>query len=181
MGLRGPAKRPLELTRALNNPGHRKLPAASATVALAPAGGIPRAPRSLGKVGRSSWRRIWTAGQQWLSPQTDYDILARLCEAHDTREQLRQSIEADGMMLVGRNGESSDGDASDSGGTQAPKGAPYVNPAVWLLMKVDAVITRYEQLCGLNPSARSQLGLAEVKRVSKLTQFLSQQGGGAAR
>jgi P27 family predicted phage terminase small subunit len=162
----------------LNNPGHRKLPAASATVALAPAGGIPRAPKSLGKVGRSSWRRIWTAGQQWLSPQTDYDILARLCEAHDEREALRQQIERDGRILFGRNGESADAESEDG---EAPKGAPYVHPAVWLLMKVDAVITRYEQLCGLNPSARSQLGLAEVKRVSKLASFLSQQGGGSAR
>ena len=178
MGLRGPAKRPLELTRALNNPGHRKLPAANATVALAPAGGIPRAPRSLGKVGRASWRRIWTAGQQWLSPATDYDILARLCEAHDEREALREQIERDGRILYGKNGESADADGDEG---EVPRGAPYVHPAVWLLMKVDATITRYEQLCGLNPSARSQLGLAEVKRVSKLTQFLNQQSGERAR
>lgn len=170
MGLRGPARRPIEQTRALNNPGHRKLPAQSATVTLTPAGDIPRAPRSLGKVGRSVWRRLWTAGRQWLSPATDYDILTRLCEAHDEREDLRQKIRDDGRILYGRG----DGDGDDSAG------APYVHPAVWLLLKVDATITRYEQLCGFNPSARSSLGLAEVKRVSRLAQFLDQHGPAGA-
>lgn len=172
MGLRGPAKRPLELTRALGNPGKRKLPPANATAALAPVSGMPRAPKHLGKTGRASWRRIWTAGAGWLSPATDLDILTRLCEAHDQREALRQRIATEGYLLYGRNGESEQGEGGES---EPPRGAPYVHPAVWLLMKLDATITRYEQLCGLNPSARSSLGLAEVKRVSKLEQFLSRQ------
>jgi P27 family predicted phage terminase small subunit len=173
----GRPPKPVEIKRRLGNPGKRRLPELSETVALPPSTGVPTPPRGLKAAGKTTWTRLWSAGAGFLSPKTDYDLLVRLCEAHDERVLLRKLIAKEGRILYSDKATNETTGALD-GITLEKRGAPYVHPAVWLLMKVDAAITRYEGLCGFTPSDRAKVGLAEVKRVSRLQDFLANQGVG---
>lgn len=152
----GPPKHPLELKRLRGNPGKESLPAKSDTAALAPADGIPPVPITLQQAGRAVWERLWTAGKAWLSPQTDLDIMTRLCEYHDEREALRAELADTGYLIPGSMGQA------------------RINPLVSALRDIESHMTRLEALCGFNPSDRGRLGYAEVKRQSKLEELLAQ-------
>jgi P27 family predicted phage terminase small subunit len=151
----GPPKQPLELKRKRGNPGKESLPAKTDTVALAPADDVPPVPITLQAAGRAVWERLWTAGRGWLSPQTDLDVLTRLCEYHDEREALRSELAATGYLVPGSMGQD------------------RINPLVGAIRDVESHMTKLESLCGFNPSDRSRLGHAEVKRQSKLEELLA--------
>jgi P27 family predicted phage terminase small subunit len=151
----GPPKQPLELKRKRGNPGKESLPAKVETAPLAPATGIPPVPITLQTAGRAVWERLWTAGQAWLSPQTDLDILTRLCEYHDEREAVRAELAATGYLVPGSMGQD------------------RINPLVNALRDIESHMTKLEGLCGFNPSDRGRLGYAEVKRQSKLEELLA--------
>lgn len=157
----GPPKQPLELKRRRGNPGKERLPAKSDTATLAPADGIPPVPITLQSTGRAVWERLWTAGQAWLSPQTDLDILTRLCEYHDEREAMRAELAATGYLVPGSMGQE------------------RINPLVNAIRDIESHMTKLEGLCGFNPSDRSRLGYAEVKRQSKLEELLARRSRGA--
>jgi P27 family predicted phage terminase small subunit len=144
---------PTERKRARGNPGKRALP--DPVVLLAAAATIPRPPDSLQATGRGVWDRLWTAAQGWLSPQTDVDILTRLCEAHDLREALLADLHATGLMVEGSVGQT------------------RVNPLLDKLLAVETLMTKYEGLCGFTPADRSRLGLVEVKRAGKLDDLIA--------
>lgn len=55
------------------------------------------------------------------------------------------------------------------------------NPAVNMLRKAQAQLTKELSDLGFNPTARSRLGLAEVKRESVLQQLLSNSGSNSSR
>lgn len=151
----GPARRPLEQKRKLGNPGKEVLPSPTSTATLTPATDIPPAPADLGETGREVWDRLWTAGQAWLSPQTDRDILTRLCQAHDQREEMREELENIGYLVAGSMGQT------------------RINPVVPALRALESQMTTLESLCGFNPSDRGRLGYAEVKRQSKLEELFA--------
>ena len=152
----GRPPKPVEKKRQLGNPGKRALPPA-------PSGGMaaatkpPKPLRPLGPDGKRAWARLWKAGLGWLSPSTDIELMQRLCEAYDEREEIREELKYAGR--VGR----------------SDKGSPYTHPLVWQLSAIEKTITKYESLCGFTPSDRTRMGLAEVKRVSKLDEFLERQ------
>lgn len=131
--------------------GH-KLP--DPVVVLAASATVPNPPESLGSLGKSVWDRLWTAGQAWLSMSTDADVLTRLCEAHDEREAMREQIAIDGYMVAGSQGQ------------------PRPHPLLAHLRALEAQMTRWEIECGFTPAARSKLGYAEVKRVSKMDELM---------
>ncbi|WP_152521038.1 phage terminase small subunit P27 family [Nocardiopsis ganjiahuensis] len=158
----GPPRQPTELKRKRGNPGKESLPAKSDTASLAPADGIPPAPATLRPAGRAVWERLWTAGQAWLSPQTDLDVLTRLCEYHDERATLRAELDATGYMVPGSMGQS------------------RINPLVGAIRVIESHMTNLEGLCGFNPSDRGRLGYAEVKRQSKLEELLAKRGNRGA-
>ena len=151
----GPPRQPLELKRRRGNPGKEKLPALADTAPLPPAEDIPPVPITLQATGRAVWERLWVAGRVWLSPQTDLDVLTRLCEYHDEREAIRAELASTGYLVAG------------SMGQVRP------NPLIRTLRDLESAMTRLEGLCGFNPSDRSRLGYAEVKRQSKLDELLS--------
>jgi len=138
--------------------GH-KLP--EPVVTLAAAAAIPPAPSSLGDAGRRVWDRLWTAGQAWLSLSTDADVLTRLCEAHDERDAIRDQIAQDGLMVLGSMGQS----------------RPH--PLLSHVRALEAQMTRWEIECGFTPAARSKLGYAEVKRVSKIDELMARRRKGS--
>jgi P27 family predicted phage terminase small subunit len=149
----GRPPKPVERKRRAGNPGGRPLP--EPVVQLAAVAHLPPAPATLGAAGRSAWDRLWTAGQAWLSPTTDLDVLTRLCEAHDEREAIRDAIADEGYMVTGSMGQR------------------RANPLLSELRALEAQMTKYESLCGFTPADRARLGYAEVKRASKLDELLA--------
>lgn len=152
-----PPRKPVEQKRLTGrspgrDAGGRALP--EPVVTLAASATVPVAPGSLGDAGRRAWDRLWTAGQAWLSLSTDADVLTRLCEAHDERDAIRDQIAQDGLMVLGSQGQS----------------RPH--PLLSHVRALEAQMTRWEIECGFTPAARSKLGYAEVKRVSKMDELL---------
>lgn len=151
----GPPPIPLERKRARGNPGKQSLPAETDTAALRPAKGVPTPPEHLQDRGLEVWRRVWKAAGQWISPETDRELLVRYCEAQDEREDLRDWVAKNGVS------------------TQGSQGQEVTAPQVKRLEAVEKQMTKYEQLLGLTPVDRSRLGLAEVKKASALEDFLA--------
>lgn len=146
---------------ALLRQGHPRS-AANRVVALPPAlDGPPSTPRALKRAGKEAWVRLWQAGASWLSAEGDLGIVTRLCEAYDEREELRKIIKAEGRTSTGSMGQL------------------VTHPAVDQVRQLEALMTRYEQLCAMTPADRSRLGLSEVQRVSKLDDFLSRRNSAA--
>jgi P27 family predicted phage terminase small subunit len=150
----GRPPKPVEQKRLAGNPGKRPLPEPISILPVQ-AHTIPKAPRGLGPAGRRCWRRIWALGRAWISETSDLDIATRLAEAHDERQSLRETIAEQGYFTTGSQGQ------------------VVSHPAVAQIRALEQLMTRYESLCGLTPSDRSRLGVAEVTRMSKLDDFLS--------
>lgn len=156
----GRPPKPTERKRALGNPGKRALPDRNDVVTLEPAKKPPEPPAHLQERGRTVWMRVWGAARQWVSPETDLELMIRYCEAQDEREELREYIGIHGITTAGSNGQD------------------VMAPQVKRLESVEKQMTKYEQLLGLTPVDRSRLGLAEVKKVSALEDFLAKRNGG---
>lgn len=151
----GPAKRPVELTKLLGNPGKRALPEAG--VALPRAYEPPPTPVTFGSIAREAWERIWRVGSAWLSVDTDIKIVQRLCEGYQEEYDLRRLLDDEPRWVEGQ------------------RGGLVAHPGYLQLRQLEANITRWESLCGLTPSDRGRLGYAQVKTASKLQEFLERQ------
>lgn len=160
-----PAAKPTEQKRltgrsSTRDAGGRTLP--EPVVVLAASNTPPKPPESLGGTGREVWSRLWIAGQAWLSTTTDSDVLTRLCEAHDEREAMREQIAQDGFMVEGS------------------RGQLRPHPLLSHVRALEGQMTIWETVCGFTPAARSKLGYAEVKRVSKLDELMTRRRNGSA-
>jgi hypothetical protein len=133
----------LEEKRATGNPGQRKLPPIDATVALP--GGYVEPHRELGVAGRLFWDRIFNAGGLWLSPQTDVELLLITCKQMDRVMVLEKAFEADPTDFhISRQ-----------------------------LLDTEAAILKNLDALGMTVASRTRLGLAEVKRQSKLEELMA--------
>lgn len=94
--------------------------------------------------GRTAWSRLWTAGLEWLSLTTDWDVMVRLAELHDELAHHRWVLRVDGHYVKGQ------------------RGGLVAHPAVSQLRTGTAELTKLEALCGFNPSDRGRLGVGEV-------------------
>ena len=139
-----PAK-PLEVKRALGNPGRRPLPDVQATISL-PAGRVePHQP--LDWAGMLLWNRVFNAGQTWISPQSDVELLLLVCKQLDRQILIeRQFVEKPDDFHIHRQ----------------------------LLDLESAIVTNLGKL-GLTVDARSKLGLAEIKAETKMEQLRKRQ------
>ena len=139
-----PAK-PLEVKRALGNPGQRKLPDIDKTIALSSGRVEPHQP--LDWAGLLLWNRVFGQGQTWISPQSDVELLLLTCKQLDRQVMLeRQFVEKPDDYHVHRQ-----------------------------LLDLEAAIVRNLSLLGLTVDARSKLGLAEIKAESKMEQLRKRQ------
>ena len=143
----GRPPKPVEQKRALGNPGKRALPKEGEVQVLPASSGVPEPHRPLGDAGLQLWERIWSAGIQWISPQTDVELLLMTCESLDEREQLREIVMA--------SGESKDRRA---------------------LRLLNGEITSNLSMLGFSPVDRARLGVAEVTRRSKLEELMAKHG-----
>ena len=133
-----PAK-PVEQKRLQGNPGKRALPDQS-TITLIPMAEVaPEPTRPLLKYGKELWDKVWDTGINWISPNTDTELLLMTCEMIDERWNLRVQV-------------MTNNDPKDRRG----------------LRELDKAIVSNLSLLGFSPSDRSRLGLAEVKKMSKL-------------
>lgn len=139
MAHKGRPPKPVEVKRMLGNPGKRPLPETSNIVLLPAVNEIPEPNRKLFEFGRELWDRVWTMGHTWLSYSTDVDLLLIVCEQLDERAKLRTKVWNDG-----RNDERK------------------------ALRQLEKQIVENLSLLGFTPTDRSRLGIAEVKKLSKL-------------
>lgn len=144
MAQRGRPPKPIEQKRLTGNPGKRALPNQNTVVALPSAYGIPEPHRPLNKPGLELWESIWGMAQNWLSPATDKEILLMTCELLDERWNLRIKVLRDNR--------------------------PEERKA---LRELDRQLVANLSLLGFSPTDRSRLGIAEVKRQSKLEDLRS--------
>jgi len=150
--------------------GGRSLP--ETVVELPSAGGVPQIPDVLWSSERSrdcafrpdsadptigcsiceqdiavaAWREMWTQGQSWLSVQRDRQILERLCKAYVEEAHLRSALDEDGPFVKGQ------------------RGGLVAHPAVSMLRVLEQQITKWEGLCGFNPSDGGRLGVKVGKQ-----------------
>jgi len=139
----GRPSKPIEQKRLLGNPGRRPLPESGSLQILPAISEIPEPSRPLLKYGRELWDNVWEQGLNWISPNTDSEILLMTCEMIDERWNLRVKVMQtdDSKMRRG-------------------------------LRELDRQIISNLSLLGFTPSDRSRLGVAEVKALSKLEQLM---------
>ena len=146
MSQRGRPPKPIEVKRALGNPGKRKLPKENELVVLQQASTTPEPPRPLGRFGSELWDRIWSMGMSWVSPISDIDLLMMVCEMVDERQSLRVQVIRDNRPEERR-----------------------------ALRSLDAQLMQGLSLLGFTPTDRSRLGIAEIKKRSKLEELRAKQ------
>jgi hypothetical protein len=143
----GRPPKPIEQKRALGNPGRRPLPQEGSLVLLPSMYEVPEPPRPLvTEAAKGLWNRTWTMGQTWLSPQTDIELLLMTCEMVDERWNLRIKVLQDNRP-------------------EERKG----------LRDLERQLVANLSLLGFTPTDRSRLGVAEVKKISKLEALREQQ------
>ena len=143
MTSRGRPPKPIEQKRLTGNPGKRPLPTEGSLVLLPSMYEVPEPPRPLvTDAAKGMWDRVWTMGQTWLSPQTDVELLLMTCEMIDERWNLRIKVLTDNRP-------------------EERKG----------LRDLERQLVANLSLLGFTPTDRSRLGVAEVKRVSKIEEL----------
>lgn len=146
MAQRGRPPKPTEIKRLTGNPGKRALPEKSNLVLLPAIRDIPEPSRKLFSQGRELWDRVWTMGHTWISYSTDVELLLLVCEQLDERTKLRTTVWNEGR-------------------TDERKA----------LRSLEKQIVENLSLLGFTPTDRSRLGIAEVKKMSKLEELRAKQ------
>ena len=140
----GRPTKPIEQKRLIGNPGKRALPEQSAIMLIPQASQTPEPARPLLKYGQELWNRVWESGINWISPNTDLELLLMTCEMIDERWNLRVRVMTDNSPKDRRG-----------------------------LREIDKQIVSNLGLLGFTPSDRSRLGVAEVKKMSKLEELMA--------
>ncbi len=102
-------------------------------------------PEDLGRAGSELWSRVFDQGEIWVSPRLDVTLLERVCRALDRAVVLERLFEEDAAN----------------------------RQTVMSINETDKLIFTGLGLLGFSPSDRARLGLAEVKRQSKLDELMS--------
>jgi P27 family predicted phage terminase small subunit len=153
-----PAIKPIERKR-LNgrtpttDSGGRKLPAVREVIVKTT--GTPAPPPGLGARGAAEWASIWRAGSAWLAPAQDYAWVEIVARAWDDIEGFRAKVQADGLIQKGSMGQ------------------VIAHPLIASIRQAEAQIMKALSVLGFSPTDRARLGLAEIKRVSKLQEMMS--------
>jgi P27 family predicted phage terminase small subunit len=117
---------------------------------------IPAPPECLHASGRRHWQRIWAQARAWLC-EVDAGAAERYCQLFDWRDVMLEQVVAEGFTKPGSNGQ------------------PIAHPLLKRIEATNAELRLLEGRLGLDPSARSALGVAEVRRVSKLDEMMRRQ------
>jgi P27 family predicted phage terminase small subunit len=104
----------------------------------------------VGGRGLTEWNNIWKAGQVWLHPTEDYHWVEMIARAYNDIVQFRKKIEEDGLIVKGYAGQLT------------------AHPLLREIREAEAVIRKCLSILGFSPTDRARLGLAEIKRQSKI-------------
>ena len=166
MAPRGRPPKPLEQKRLTGNPGKRNLPDVHSTGTLQPITEIPDPPADLGSTGSAYWMDVWQAGRTWLLSSEAF-LVASVCRLEDQCEAFRADIDHYGTTI--------EGPVVYQGGLVEGVTKLYANPALASLRAAEKQQKSELSDLGIGPTARSRLGLGEVKRQSKLVELLERQ------
>jgi len=149
MATRGRPPIPIEQKRlrgrtTTTDSGGRPLPKSGDLIVLPMAEGVPLLPAGIESDGAELWKRIWQEGLTWISPTSDMAAAIEACQVADDLAVARRRYRA----------------------TSDPKDASAL---VAMGKRFDEALS----VLGFNPTARSRLGVAEVKRASALDQLLA--------
>jgi hypothetical protein len=144
MARAGRPPKPVEQKRILGNPGKRALPKSQDVAVLPAITQTPEPSRPLGSNGKQFWERVWQLGSTWISSSTDYEAMLMTAEMVDERWNLRVKVMTEGQPRDRR-----------------------------ALRDLDRMIQSQLSLLGLTPADRSRLGVAEVKKMSKIAELRS--------
>ena len=137
----GNPPKPVELKRKLGNPGKQPLPKEGELMPLE--GGYIEPFRPLEYAGKQLWDSVFKHAELWISRRTDVHLLLMTCEQLDRRETLRSA-------LVEK---------------------PEDRALIMSLNETEKLIASNLGQLGFTPSERTRLGLAEVRKESKLEQL----------
>lgn len=151
----GRPPKPTEVKRALGNPGHRQLPEPPLPLeGLEPVRGIPEPP-PLGQDGITLWETIWTAGDKWLSPDSDMAMIVMMCQAQDEAEDIRRAMRVGDIPRY----------------YVLANGQQVTHPLVNQLKDLRTQITGWLAALGFSPTDRARLGLTEVRQSDALDEL----------
>lgn len=155
---RGRPPKPIERARATaRNATHkadgRPLPAVREVITKT--ADVPPAPPGLGARGAAEWETIWSAGRAWLAPTQDYAWVEIVCRAWDDIDGFRAKVAADGLIQKGSMGQ------------------VIAHPLIASIRQAEGQIMKALSVLGFSPTDRARLGLAEIKRVSKLQEMMA--------
>jgi len=138
----GRPTQPIELKRLKGTLRADRLPSNGPLVPLSNSGDSPEPQTRLGEQGAAFWGKAW--GTPWLSQLSDYWIVLITAQALDEREEVKVALSAD----------------------------PSDRKLRTTLRELDKQVISAYSLMGFTPSDRSRLGVAEVKKESKLEELL---------
>jgi phage terminase small subunit len=104
----------------------------------------PEPPADLGLEGTDLWRKAWAAAITWLSEDSDWTAVVNACRAADDLAIARRRYNA----------------TSDPGDGRA-------------VVALGKALTDALSVLGFDPTSRSKLGVAEVKKATALEQLLA--------
>lgn len=133
---------PLERKRITGTLRPGRLPANAPMVALSEPLEPPVAPEGLSGAGLEFWAAVWRVG--WVSQTADYWLVQLVSEGLSEREGLRALVLSEPDNPKARSG----------------------------LRELERQLVSQLGLLGFSPSDRARLGLAEVKRESKLEEII---------
>jgi P27 family predicted phage terminase small subunit len=113
----------------------------------------PAPPEGLGQAGRGLWELVWRDGSGWLS-RADVPLVSLLCEAADERERWLALVANEGPTFT------------------TEKGYVGIHPAVSQVRALGREMMTMLGLLGFTPSDRARLGLAEVRRMTHLSDLV---------
>jgi hypothetical protein len=133
---------PLELKRLRGTLRADRLPSNAPLESLLEPLEAPREPLGLSEQGSTFWGSVWACN--WISHKSDYCLVLLTAEAISERETLRALVALEPENFRARSG----------------------------LRELERQIVSQLALLGFTPSDRARLGLAEVKKESKLEELL---------
>lgn len=122
----------------------RPLPEVANVTALPMADGVPDPPADLLLDGQRLWNRAWGAAITWLSPDSDMETVEQACRLADDLASARRRYRATTDPSDGR-----------------------------IVVQLSKSLSDALSALGFDPTSRSRLGVAEVKRASALEQLIA--------
>jgi len=141
---RGRPPVPAEVKRRRGTARSDRMPSESQVIALPMADGLPEPPADLGLEGRRLWERVWGEAITWISPASDMEAAEQACRLADDIGLARERYRATRDPSDGR-----------------------------MVVQFSKALTDALSALGFDPTSRSRLGVAEVKRASALEQLIA--------